>query len=227
MTLDAGYNMIGVQFTEVGTAAAKDLMTAPQLDSTMAGFDAEGNYATEMMVWEGGTYTTYGWSGNSGTVVLEDSSLDNKWLNIDLEEVEGEEAPPYTAVWIKAGSAGSVTISGQVPTNDVTVALSTGYNMVANPFPMNVPVTTFGVLSSGMAGFDAEGNYATEMMVWKNGTYATYGWSGHSGTVVLEDSSLDNKWLDIDLEETDDMVDFGHGVWIKAGSAGSITFKAP
>ena len=227
MNLDAGYNMIGVQFAEVGTGAAKDLMTAPQLASTMDGFDAEGNFATEMMVWENGTYTTYGWSGSSGTDVLEDSSFDNKWLNGDLEEVDDVEAAAYDAVWIKAGSAGSVTISGQVPTNDVTVALTTGYNMVANPFPMTVPVTTFGTLSAEMAGFDAEGNFATEMMVWKNGTYTTYGWSGSSGTDVLEDDSFDNKWLNGDLEETDDEVDFGHGVWIKAGSAGSITFKAP
>ena len=228
MSLDVGYNMIGVQFTEVNaTGTAKDLMTAPQLDSTMAGFDDGGNFATEMKVWKDNNYTTYGWSGTSGTDVLEDSTFDNKWLNVDLEEVEGEEAAPYTAFWIKAGSAGSVTISGQVPTNDVTVVLVEGYNMVANPFPMTVPVTTFGVLSPEMAGFDDGGNYVTEMKVWKDGNYTTYGWSGSSGTAVLEDPSLDNKWLNIDLEETDDMVDFGHGVWIKAGSAGSITFKAP
>ena len=229
MALDKGYNMIGIQFTEVdANATAKDLMTAPQLASTMAGFDEDGHFATEMMVWENNDYTTYGWSGTSGTDVLEDDSFNNQWLNVDLEKVEDVEATPYTAVWIKAGEAnGSVTVSGQVPTGDVTVPLSAGYNMVANPFPMTVPVTTFGTLSAGMAGFDEDGHFATELMVWKDGDYTTYGWSGSSGTEVLEDASFDNKWLNVDLEETDDVVDFGHGVWIKAGSAGSITFKAP
>ena len=227
MNLDAGYNMIGVQFTEVGTAAAKDLTTVGELASTMDGFDENGDFATEMMVWKNNNYTTYGWSGTSGTDVLEDESFDKKWLTRDLEEPEDQELKETDAVWIKAGSAGSITISGQVPTNDVTVALTVGYNMVANPFPMTVPVTSFGVLSADMAGFDENGDFATELMVWKNGDYTTYGWSGTSGTDVLEDDSFDNKWLNRDLEETDDVVDFGHGVWIKAGSAGSITFKAP
>ena len=229
MNLDAGYNMIGVQFVNVGTASAKDLTTAAQLDTSMAGFDEEGNYDTQMMVWRNGNYLpAFGWSGSSGTDVLENSDLDNKWLNLDLEEVEGVELSPYDAVWIKAGSAGNVTISGQVPTNDVTIALTEGYNMVANPFPMAVKVADFGVLSDNMPGFDEEGNYATQMMVWKDGNYLpAFGWSGSSGTDVLENSDLDNKWLNLDLEETDDEVDFGHGVWIKAGSAGTITFKAP
>ncbi len=227
VTLDTGYNMIGVQFTEVGAdAAAKELSTVGTLAANMAGFDEDGNYGTLMMVWRNGDYTTYGWSGTSGTEYLEDSSLDNKWLNRDYEEEEDFLAET-DAVWIKAGSAGSVTISGQVPDGDVTVPLSVGYNMVACPLPMTVSVSTFGTLSAGMPGFDEDGNYDTLLMVWKDGDYTTYGWSGTSGTEYLEDSSLDNKWLNRDYEETDDTIDWGHGVWIKAGTAGSITFKAP
>ena len=226
VSLDAGYNMIGMQFVEVGSADAKALSTAATLDSSMAGFDDEGTYATELMVWKNNNYTTYGWSGSSGTDVLEDSSFDNKWLNNDLEETDDELDAP-DAVWIKAATAGTVTVCGQVPSEStVTVPLAAGYNMVANPFPKTVKVADFGVLSANLIGFDDEGTYATEMMVWKNGNYTTYGWSGTSGTDVLEDSSLDNKWLNNDLEETDDTVDFGHGVWIKAATAGSITFTA-
>ena len=118
-------------------------------------------------------------------------------------------------------------MSGEVPSEGtVTVPLSVGYNMVCNPYPRTVKASDFGVLSSDMAGFDEDGNYATKMMIWKDGNYTTLGWSGTSGTEYLEDSSLDNKWLNLDYEETEDTVDYGHGVWIKAGSSGSITFSA-
>ena len=226
MNLDAGWNMIGTQFVQVG-GGAKALSDAMILDSSMAGFDDEGTYANELKVWKDNNYTTYGWSGSSGTDVLEDSSLDNKWLNGDLEEVPEAELAAEDAVWIKAATAGTVLVNGEVPSEDtVTVPLSIGWNMVCNPYPGTKSVTTFGILSSDMAGFDEEGTFITEMKVWINGNYTTYGWSGSSGTDVLEDSSLDNKWLNGDLEETEGTVDYGHGVWIKAASTGSITFSA-
>ncbi|MBQ6247349.1 MAG: hypothetical protein IJK04_10820 [Kiritimatiellae bacterium] len=226
VALDPGYNMIGVQFVDVGTGEAKSLTTVAALDSTMDGFDEEGTFATQLKVWRNGDYTTYGWSGTSGTDVLDDSSLDNKWLNRDLEEDTTASLDAQDAVWIKAGSSGTILVSGQVPTNDVVVPLAAGYNMVANPFPKTVKVSDFGMLSSNMEGFDEEGTFATQLKVWKDGDYTTYGWSGTSGTDVLDDPSLDNKWLNRDLEETNDTVDFGHGVWIKAGSSGTITFSA-
>ncbi len=226
MNLDAGYNMIGTQFVQVG-GGAKALSDAMILDSSMAGFDEDGNYDTKLMVWKNNDYTTYGWSGTSATEYLEDSSLDNKWLNIDYEEDTTASLESVDAVWIKAGSSGTVTVNGEVPSDaTVTVPLSVGYNMVCNPYPKTVNAADFGVLSSDMAGFAEDGNYATKMMIWKDGNYTTLGWSGTSGTEYLEDSSLDNKWLNLDYEETEDTVDYGHGVWIKAGSSGSITFSA-
>ena len=217
--------MIGMQFVAIG-GGELPMSTAAILDSSMAGFDEDGNYITELHVWENGNYTRYGWSGTSGTELLEDSSYDNQWLDNQLEKLEVQSLPIAKGVWIKAGSAGSVTIAGEVSTNAVTVSLDTGWNMVANPFPCDAKVSTFGVLSEEMLGFDEDGNYITELHVWENGNYTRYGWAGTSGTELLEDSSYDNKWLDNQLEipADDIVVPYGHGVWIKAGSSGSITF---
>ncbi len=228
INLDAGWNMIGVQFVEVGTGAAKALTDAMLLDASMSGFDEDGNYATVLKVWKNNNYTTYGWSGTSGTTVLEDSSYDNKWLNDQTEIDDTASLAAEDAVWIKAEKAGTVLVAGEVPTNTVvTIPLVVGWNMIANPFPKSVKVSTFGVLSANMEGFDEDGNYATVLKVWKNNNYTTFGWSGTSGTKILEDPSYDNKWLN-DQTEIDDeaTVDFGHGVWIKAASAGTITFTA-
>ena len=150
------------------------------------------------------------------------------WLTRRLDIPTGVTIAESGAFWIKAGSAGSVLIYGEVPESDVTVPLSAGYNMVANPFPKDVPVATFGQLSADMAGFDDDEEFATTMMVWANGNYTTYGWSGTSGTDVYEDDSIDNMWLTrrLDIPSNSVVIPAGHAVWIKAGSAGSITFTA-
>ena len=224
VNLAQGYNMIGVQFVNIG-GTAKNASVVAGLDGTMAGFDENGIYATEMMIWQNGNYTTYGWSGKSAAVYLEDATLDDKWLSFDYEE-EVNPLDKGGAFWVKAGSAGTLTILGEVPNAQVTIPLTAGYNMVANPLPATVPAATFGKLSADMPGFDGDGIFATEMMVWENGNYTTYGWSGTSGTTYLEDATLDNKWLSFDYEVTAGTVEVGHAVWIKAGSAGSITFNA-
>ncbi len=218
--------MIGVQFVEIG-GQAKDAASFAKLDATMAGCDEEGDYATTMLIWRNGDYLpTLGWSGTGGSTYFDGDVPDNEWLNLDLEETD-DILNGYDAVWVKAGSAGSITILGEVPDGEITIPLSAGYNMVANPLPKAIKVSEFGKLSASMAGCDEEGDYATTMLVWKNGDYLpTFGWSGTGGSTYFDGDVPDNKWLNLDLEETDDVVEAGHGVWIKAGSAGSITFNA-
>ena len=227
VNLVSGFNMVGVQFVNVGTKSAKDLSSATQLDSSMSGFDEDGNYASKIKVWDGENYATFGWSGSSGTEYLEDATLDNKWLNADYEETD-DTMDKGAAAWIIAEKAGTMTVSGEVPSSPtITMNLVSGFNMVANPYPGTVKVADFGVLDSTFAGFDEDGNYASKIKVWDGENYATFGWSGSSGTEYLEDATLDNKWLNADYEETDDTVDFGHGVWLIAEKAGTITFTSP
>ena len=228
INLSAGYNMIGVQFAAVG-GNSLGISSVGTLNSEMPGFDEDGFYAAEMRIWDGNGYNTYGWSGSSGTDILEDSSMDNLWLDYTTMEPVEDEAVAGSGFWIKADQAGTMTISGEVPSaTSVTIPLAAGYNMVANPYPGSVNISEFGVLDSKMAGFDADGFYATEMRVWDGNGYDTYGWSGSSGTDILEDSTLDNLWLDYTtMEPTDTALPFGTAVWIKAGEAGSITFTSP
>ena len=224
VSLQKGYNMIGVQFVDIG-GTAKDLATVATLDSSMAGSDDEGNFDTIMMVFKNGGYLEdFGWMGTAGTDYFDGEIPDNEWLNIRLEET-ADILDKGDAFWVKAGSAGTLTILGQVPSGTITIPLSTGYNMVANPFPKNVKVSEFGQLSANMAGCDDEGNFATIMMVFKNGSYLEdFGWMGTAGTDYFEGELPDNKWVNMRLEETEDEVEVGHAVWIKAGSSGSITF---
>ena len=110
ITLNAGWNMLGIQFVQVGQGEAMDLSTFAALNPEMAGFDEDGNFATELQVWNGLGYDMFGWSGSSGTDVLDTPDLDNKWLNGDLEESDGTVLFGH-GVWIKTDAAGTITFT--------------------------------------------------------------------------------------------------------------------
>ena len=230
ISLNVGYNMIGVQFTQVG-GEDLPLSTVATLDDSMAGFDEEGTYATEMQVWDGSNYTTYGWAGTSPEEFMEEASLNNQWLDYNDYVSVDDSLSAGAGFWIKvsSGTAGTLTIAGEVPSTDtVAVPLVAGFNMVANPYPGSAVVSDFGVLDSGLAGFDEEGTWKTEMQYWDGANYKTYGWAGTSPGEYMDESSLDNKWLDYnDYELVSDSIPFGHAVWIKAEKAGTITFSSP
>ena len=218
--------MIGVQFADIG-GAEKSLTNVFTLDETFAGYDDDYKFSTQMRVWTGTRYEFYGWAGTSGTDVDGDPSLDNTWTDLDAYAVEGEFFAPASGAWIIAEKAGTLTISGEVSQKDITVNISEGYNIVANPFPCEVAITDFGVLDSSFAGYDDDYKFSTQMRVWTGTRYEFYGWAGTSGTDVDGDPSLDNTWTDLDAYAVEDKIPAGQAVWIIAEKSGTITFKAP
>ena len=180
VALSAGLNMIGVQFTDVGSTDAA-VTSFATLDSTMEGFDEDLNFANTMMVWNGNGYTTYGWAGKSPSAMdAEYAEMDDTWLTLGLEPTD-DTHPVYGGFWVDAKTAGTITLSGEVLNEGTkTVSLAAGLNMLANPFPSTVNISTFGVLDSTMEGFDEDLNFQTTMMVWNGNGYTTYGWAGTS-----------------------------------------------
>ena len=219
--------MVGVQFVQVG-GTALDLAEVGKLDANAAGFTEDGDFVSEMRVWNGVGYDYYGWSGSSGTDVLDNPDLDNKWVNLDLEIEDGETSDKATGFWIRTSDATAITISGEVPTGATTeVPIVAGFNMIANPYPADVVISDFGTLDNSFAGFTEDGDFITEMRVWNGVGYDYYGWSGTSGSDVLDNSALDNKWVNLDLEAVSAKIPIGNAVWIKAEKNGTITFKNP
>ena len=129
--------------------------------------------------------------------------------------------------WVKAANSGTITLLGEVVATNITLRLSTGYNIVANPYPCDLKITNFGRLDDSFAGYDDNYDFTTTMEVWNGSGYSFYGWAGTSGTDVDDDDSLDYTWTDLVAEPVDGSIPAGSSVWIKAAHAGTITFAAP
>ena len=224
--LNEGYNMVGVQFSDIG-GAEKSLTNVFKLDETFAGYNDDYKFFTKMRIWNGNGYDLYGWAGTAGTDVDDDASLDNTWTDIEAEPVEGEFMPVASGAWIIAEKEGVLTSCGEVVLKDITINLEEGYNIVCNPFPCEVSITNFGVLDETFAGYDDDYKFSTKMRIWNGNGYDLYGWAGTSGTDVDDDPSLDNTWTDIEAEPVEGTIKAGEAVWIIAEKAGSITFKVP
>ncbi len=228
VNLVPGYNLVGIQFSQVG-GGSLDLSKAVTMDSTYAGYDDDYKFKTTLRVWNTSKqiYDTYGWAGTSGTDVDDDPTLDNTWTDLEAYAVDGESLDASQGIWIRAEKAGTALVAGEVSTNTVVVPLVAGFNLVANPFPKAVKVTNFGVMDSSYAGYDDDYKFKTTLRKWNPAKqiYDTYGWAGTSGTDVDDDPSLDNTWTDLEAYATDEMIQPGEGVWIRAEKAGNITFS--
>ena len=234
INLVKGYNLVAPQFVPVGaTTLTRDISTIGVLDDTMAGYDEDYFYATEMKVWDPTKqdYVNYGWAGTSPEEIDNMPELNNTWLDSTTEETD-ETVDVGQGFWVKAGTAGTMTISGEVPSENnipaggLVVDLVPGFNMIANPYPMEVPISTFGTLDASMAGYDEDYFYATEMKVWDptKQDYVNYGWAGTSPGEIDNMPELNNTWLDSTTEETSDKIPQGAAVWIKAEKTGKLTF---
>ena len=80
--LNRGYNMIAVQFNEVGGNAQsiQDVFTGNLPDME---YDEETETITwnaKLQTWNGIGFTTYYWTGSVGGELFEDNSFNNAWV---------------------------------------------------------------------------------------------------------------------------------------------------
>ena len=219
--LHAGYNMIGAQFIKVGgdklNVADNDFLP----DSSVGGVDTTSyEFTTYIMPWMGTGYAeSFYWAGEAGL----GEDYDNKWLDSDWLPVS-REFDASEGTWLWTPSAGSITVSGEVITTNVTVQLTPGYNMVCNPFPCTTTLSSI-VPAASMSGVDTTSyEFTSYIMPWTGTGYAeSIYWSGEAG--MGED--YDNKWLDSDWLPVSKTFARGEGFWLYTPTACSITFVYP
>ena len=180
--------------------------------------------------WDGEGYVTYWFYDATGTED-EDPAYDKKWYDV-IDDSTPTTAGLTTAegAWYIARAATTLTVTGEVGTNDVSVSLQNGYNLMANPFPSAISLNGGGI---NWAGMGVTGSTLQEtsdnIKTWDGEGYVTYWFYDATGTED-EDPAYDKKWYDVidDSTPTSASIPAGEGVWfIHRGTATTITLPSP
>ena len=160
--LNRGYNMLAVQFNEVGGGAQsiQDIFTGNLPDMAV---DGEGFpiWNAKIQTWNGAGYDIYYWTGSVGGELFDDSSYNNVWVAGEYGEdgVAHASTPIGDGVFLWTSSTGvTVLQAGEVATNATkTVSISPGYNLICNPFPEAINIQNVSISNLPDMGVDSEG----------------------------------------------------------------------
>jgi hypothetical protein len=176
-------------------------IVAPQFNAGDAGGITLGdafsgmNDLDEVLFWNGAGYDTFRYYAGYGW-----------YYNNDIDPADDVLVPEGQAIWAKSAVGATLIMAGEVPTAaSVTNSVAVGFNMIANPYPVEIALGDLDV--SQLTDVD-------EILVW-NGTgydiyryYAGYGW-----------------YFNNDIDPADTVkIGVGQGVWLKAAAAGEMVF---
>ena len=217
LDLSAGLNLIGSQFLSVG-GEDKDIQELIVDDGGLAGLDENLLPQTELRVWTGTGYRTYGWDPDGDPSV---PGSDHKWVDGDLNVVTVD-VPAGFSAWISSPSVKTVTFAGEVVDGDTaTQTIAGGLALLASPFPEATNLQSI-QLDNSFPGLDENLLPQTELRVWTGTGYRTYGWDPDGDPSV---PGSDHKWVDGDLNVVNVSIPMGNGFWIKSASGGTVTFS--
>ena len=215
VTLTPGYNMLSPAFSYVGGGEKAIIDLFEEKDGFVAAdTDAEADYIS---VWYGGGYAyTYFFSSDAA-----DDDADAKWASDQDSFSETPDIlPANTGFWFyNRGASKTVTLSGEVPTNDVSVAISSGYTMLSNPFSAPLPVKSIIATSGAFTGADTDAE-ADYISVWRNGGYdATYFFSTDAEDAWASDQDS--------FTETDESIGPGEAFWFYRRGTDPLEISLP
>ena len=234
LDLANGFTMVGVPFQQVGTENTASVQNIKA--SGLAGFDwVAFDGGDTLLIWDPSQQmypTELVYSGDTQTAEMVDMGVPaGVWFDMATFAPADMELANGSAVWIVGSTAtGTVTLSGEVPTNAAPVQLVAGFNMVANPYPKAAAINDV-VSCSGLVGFDwvafdgggtlliwdpAQQMYPTELV-----------WSGDTQTAEMVDMGVPaGVWFDMaTFAPADTEIPVGGAFWIVTANGGTLTFK--
>ncbi len=218
-----GYALLANPFVEVGTGstvpvgyAINDMFTDDTENSTAGNSPVQGD---QIQVWDATTqgYSNYFFSSRAG----------NKWATVANPRAAATDSFEFgDGYWYlnRAADAYTLTVSGEVSTKEVEVALAPGYTLVCNPFPADLPLNDENI-DWGTAGATAGNSpvQGDQIQLWDIETqgYSNFFFSSRAG----------NKWATVANPRVaaTDVIPAGQGFWYlnRSQSTISITLKSP
>ncbi len=206
------YTLLAPMFTYVGGGEKAIPDIFEESDFTAADTGAEADFID---IWEDGAYTrSYFFSSDAG----------DAWSNSDdgFDETT-DQLETGLGFWFfnRSVSDKTVTLSGEVATNDVVVTIvGNNYTLLANPFASPLPVKSIvpetGTFTAADTGADAD-----YIDLWEDGAYTrSYFFSSDAGDAW---SSSDDGF-----DETDDTIPAGQGFWFfRRGDEMTVRLPVP
>ena len=160
-----GYTLVANPFVEVGsgeTIAINDMFAE---DATVGTAGSSDTTADTLLPWNGSTYVTY--------YLRADASNGNHWRKSGERKATTDSIPEGEGAFYHSIGTDPVTltVSGEVRTEDLPVTILPGYNLLGNPFPTELDFSTF-VVEGAVAG--TSDTNADTILTWNGSTYVTY-----------------------------------------------------
>ena len=236
VNLNRGYNMLAVQFQKVGGAAKsiQDVFIGNLPDMEVDG-DGFPVWNAKFQTWNGGGYDDYFWTGSVGGTLFGDEAYNNVWVIGEYGDGGVADVSPATGEGIFLWTSGNnvtVTQSGEVATNATKeVTLSSGYNLVCNPYPEAITIQD--IEFTGLPDMEVDGDgfpvWNAKFQTWNGGGYDDYFWTGSVGGTLFGDEAYNNVWVigeygDGGIADASVGVGDAFFVWVRSANNTKIIF---
>jgi hypothetical protein len=224
VTLNPGYNLVSAQFVNIGDSVIEnvdDVLEALSLPGVDPAGDGTG--FARLQTWNNGVYVNYEWAGTNLVDGWGWPETKNKWMTLfseDIAEIRLENEQGFW-IWLDpavVASPKTVTFSGEVlaSTTAVTNHLTSGFNLVANPWPEEIDIQN--IIVENLPGVDPDGDGTgfVRLQKWNNGVYLNYEWAGTNLVAGWGWPETENKWMTLFSEDIaeDVTLGIGKGFWL-------------
>ncbi len=164
VTLQPGFNFVAPQFTAVG-GGALDIQSI-KLD--VADDDASGADNIQILDGDGNPVATYNWFPKSWF-----GGTQSGWIDGDTGDLADVDIDNGLSVLVDSVDNATVTVSGEVSTNDAEVVTIAGFNFIGNSTPVSIDIQDFQI---DVSDDDASGADNIQILDGDGNPVATYNW---------------------------------------------------
>ena len=206
VTLQPGFNFVAPQFITVGGGA----INIQDVKLNVADADATGMDNIQILDADGNPVAQYYWFPKAWTV----SGTQSGWVDEtgDLADVTVANG---LAFLLEGADDSTVTIAGEVPTNDVATVSVAGFNFVGNATPVEVDIQDFQI---NVADDDATGLDNIQILDVNFNPVAQYYWFPKAWTV----SGTKSGWVDESGDLAQVSIAPGQGFLFEAVDDGTV-----
>ena len=225
--LDAGMNLLGQQFVNVGDDAALNIQKIIT-SANLPGFDSSTPPIAQSEIWiYDGSYNNYYYISAANAIAWSAPEMGGTWVDYTYQPAD-EVIDASQGVWIKTEIASEIIFSGQVYSEtNATVSVISGLNLISNPFPVVWDIQNMS--SPDLIGFDSSTPpiAQSELWVYNNGSYDCYYFISEANAIAWSSPGMAGTWVDYTYTPANVTINPSKGFWLNTISPATIKFTRP